>query len=512
MRLLFTSVALCLFSCAADAPDPADSVDVHSLSQIGIQRGTDRASVFSPGEAHALAGAGVTWTGVYLGGPCSAGSGWNRDTVLAIANAVGWSFLPTYVGQQASSICGAHDLSYARGGSDGAQAVALMGSFGWKPHGNIPVALDLEAGTWFGSPGGATDYVHGWLDAVHAGGYLGYVYSTPAALVHFADVGLAVDGAWAASYFYTGFQNVSPYDLSQLGTRYTSANRAWQYSGGFGFPGAGSIDADVSDLLLAPAPGKTNGGTVVSRDEYLGLASSPSGNGYWIVKGDGGVFTYGDAVFHGSAGAAPINQPTIGIAATGGGGGYWLAATDGGVFTYGDAPFSGSMGGTPLAAPVVGVARDPSSGGYWLAASDGGVFTFGNAQFAGSMGGKALAAPVVGIAASAAGGYWLVASDGGVFSFGGAGFYGSMGGKALAAPVVGMAATPSGHGYWLVAADGGVFTFGDATFFGSMGGTPLNAPIKGIAARPQGDGYWLVAADGGVFAFGAAPFEGRPGA
>jgi hypothetical protein len=243
---------------------------------------------------------------------------------------------------------------------------------------------------------------------------------------------------------------------------------------------------------------------------YVGITSTPDGGGYWIVKADGGVFSYGNAVFHGSAGGSPINQPAIAISATGDGGGYYLAALDGGVFSYGDAGFHGSMGGQTLNAPVIGVARDMSSGGYWLVAKDGGVFTFGDAAFDGSMGGKSLNAPVVGIAAASGGGYWLVAADGGVFSFGGAQFYGSTGGTQLNAPVVGMAATPSGHGYWLVAADGGVFSYGDAQFFGSMGGQPLDAPITGIAARPQGDGYWLVARDGGVFSFGAAQFAGRP--
>ena len=243
---------------------------------------------------------------------------------------------------------------------------------------------------------------------------------------------------------------------------------------------------------------------------YLGITPTADGGGYWIVKADGGVFSYGNASFFGSAAGLSLARPPIAISATGDAAGYYLAAQDGGVFTFGDAGFSGSMGGHALNAPVVGLARDATSHGYWLVAADGGVFTFGDAQFYGSMGGHHLNAPVVGIAAAPGGGYWLVAADGGIFSFGGAQFYGSMGGSTLNAPIVGLAATPSGHGYWLVASDGGVFSFGDAPFFGSMGGHALNAPITGIAARPQGDGYWLVARDGGVFTFGAAQYLGRP--
>jgi hypothetical protein len=43
------------------------------------------------------------------------------------------------------------------------------------------------------------------------------------------------------------------------------------------------------------------------------------------------------------------------MAATSDGGGYWLVASDGGVFTFGDAVFQGSMGGTPLDEPIVGL-------------------------------------------------------------------------------------------------------------------------------------------------------------
>jgi hypothetical protein len=31
------------------------------------------------------------------------------------------------------------------------------------------------------------------------------------------------------------------------------------------------------------------------------MASTPSGNGYWLVASDGGIFSFGDATFHGAA-------------------------------------------------------------------------------------------------------------------------------------------------------------------------------------------------------------------
>ena len=39
----------------------------------------------------------------------------------------------------------------------------------------------------------------------------------------------------------------------------------------------------------------------------VGMASSSDGGGYWLVASDGGIFTYGDAVFHGSAGSLHLN-------------------------------------------------------------------------------------------------------------------------------------------------------------------------------------------------------------
>jgi hypothetical protein len=252
-----------------------------------------------------------------------------------------------------------------------------------------------------------------------------------------------------------------------------------------------------------PTPG-TPPAPSVPEARFSGIAAASS-QGYWLVERIGGVFSYGNAQFHGSLGGHALAGPTVAIAATPSRSGYWLAATDGGVFSFGDAPFKGSMGGKALNAPVVGITATPSGQGYWLTAADGGVFAFGDAGFFGSMGGQPLNKPVVGIASTPTGnGYWLVASDGGVFAFGDAAFKGSMGGQPLNSPVVGIAATASGQGYWLVAADGGMFAFGDAPFLGSMGGKPLASNVVGMAATPAGTGYWLVAGDGNVFAFGDA--------
>ncbi len=161
------------------------------------------------------------------------------------------------------------------------------------------------------------------------------------------------------------------------------------------------------------------------------------------------VGAFGDAGAYGVPAAGALNAPLAGIAATPDGHGYWLLGANGGVFTYGDAGFYGSA--TGAYSPAVGIAPTPDGQGYWIARNSGAVYNFGDASSGGNYY-YAGAAPVVGIAATPkAMGYWLVAADGGVFSFGSAGFFGSMGGKALNAPVVGMASTPVGMviGWWL---------------------------------------------------------------
>ena len=225
----------------------------------------------------------------------------------------------------------------------------------------------------------------------------------------------------------------------------------------------------------------------------VGMAATPDGSGYWLVATDGGVFNYGSAGFHGSAGAQHLVQPIVGMAAGPNGDGYWLVASDGGVFNYGSAGFHGSAGAEHLAQPIVGMAATPDGGGYWLVAADGGIFNYGDAHFYGSTGNIHLNAPIVGLSPTPSGhGYWLVASDGGIFTFGDAGYHGSAGAMRLTEPVVGIAATNDGGGYWLAAADGGIFTYGDAAFEGSMGGQALANPVEGIAADRAAPGYWLL--------------------
>lgn len=116
------------------------------------------------------------------------------------------------------------------------------------------------------------------------------------------------------------------------------------------------------------------------------VAVIPSGQGYILAGADGGVFTFGEALYFGSLpelGVTP-NAPIVSAFVSPSGGGYTLVAADGGVFTFGDALYHGGLGGTHLNEPVIDATATASGGGYWMAGADAGVFTFGDAPFFGA--------------------------------------------------------------------------------------------------------------------------------
>ena len=280
---------------------------------------------------------------------------------------------------------------------------------------------------------------------------------------------------------------------------------AWGAALGWVLPGSPSRTNATAGVSDPPAPPRalrvtssgTSGGGMGLARPIVGAAATPSGNGYWLVASDGGIFSFGDARFLGSTGALRLNQPIVGMASTPAGDGYWLVASDGGIFTFGRAKFLGSTGAIRLRQPIVGMAPTPSGNGYWLVAADGGVFSFGDARFHGSTGNIIVHRPIVGMAPTPTGnGYWFVADDGGVFNFGDAGFAGSASGQPATSPIVAIAASAGGHGYWLAGQDGSVLPFGDAGNLGSAVGL-VGQPVVGLAAAPTGKALWL-AGQGGV--------------
>jgi hypothetical protein len=249
---------------------------------------------------------------------------------------------------------------------------------------------------------------------------------------------------------------------------------------------------------------------------------NPRPHGYWLVGSDGGIFTFGSALFYGSTGALRLVRPVVGITPTPSRGGYWLVASDGGIFAFGNAGFYGSIPGLGIApvgnttapkhlnAPIVGMVPAASGGGYFMVASDGGVFAFGHALFEGSCPGiGGCSGTAVGVAPDRTGnGYWLVTATGHIYTFGDAPYFGAPGPQG--APITAIVRTPDGGGYWIIDAVGDVFAYGDAFFYGSA--PPGQAggvnPATTIFTDSNGGGYWIATAAGQVDAFGDAPNDG----
>jgi len=290
-----------------------------------------------------------------------------------------------------------------------------------------------------------------------------------------------------------------------------------------GTPATGlTVSSDCTTLTVTAPAGEgvvpvvvtTAGGASTSPTEYTYVEP-----GYWMVAGDGGVFSFGGAKFYGSMGGQPLNQPIVAMAETPDHQGYWLFAKDGGVFAFGDAHFYGSVPGVldpqgrTLNGAIVAAEATPDGHGYRMFAADGGVFDFGDAAYAGSLPALGVVPnkPVVAAVSAPVGqGYLLVAADGGVFTFGDALYEGSLGAQA-ASGIVSISETSSGNGYWVFGANGAVYPFGDAVSYGNAANQTLSAPIVFGVATTTAGGYWLFATDGGVFAYGDAPFLGSLG-
>jgi len=285
--------------------------------------------------------------------------------------------------------------------------------------------------------------------------------------------------------------------------------------------GYGDFGGRVNQMTIAGSGGSVSvtgnafAGALNLQSNWFTIGGQPSGGvgGYWIDAADGGVFSFGNAQFHGSTGGMRLNQPVVGMAATHDAGGYWEVASDGGVFSFGDAQFHGSTGSIRLNKPMVGMAVTPDGGGYWLVASDGGIFAYGDAGFFGSTGSLRLNKPVIGMVPTHDGlGYWLIASDGGLFAYGDAGFRGSLGSNPPPTPIVGVAPSPDGGGYWMLESNGTAHAFGDAPAVGIAAGSPglgaMTGPMTGLIPDFSGQGFDAVNGSGQAFAYGDAPYFG----
>lgn len=228
-----------------------------------------------------------------------------------------------------------------------------------------------------------------------------------------------------------------------------------------------------------------------------GASANTEAPGFWSTTGNGVVLTAGSSAAAGDLGRGFGLGKVAAIASTPSGNGYWLVKQGGGVFAFGDARRRGSFAGEGLVTDVVAA---PRGSGYWIVAKSGRVEAFGSADHFGN---ENSAAQITAMASTPSGdGYWLVSNQGRVFAFGDAESLGEI--KTDSTNVVDIEAREDAQGYWLVTRAGRVTPFGVVGFAGDARRQTLRSPIVSLVDTPDGQGYWLVNADGRAFDFGSA--------
>jgi hypothetical protein len=233
-----------------------------------------------------------------------------------------------------------------------------------------------------------------------------------------------------------------------------------------------------------------------NRSFVTGAAGNPDEPGFWITTGNANVIVAGDSDFHGDESGSVGKGTAVAIAPTSSGNGYWLVKANGRVLTYGDAKDKGSMTGPGTVSDMVASSRGY---GYWIVTKSGRVEAFGNADHFGN---EESNSQIMGMERTPSGnGYWLVSKRGRVFEFGNAQELGGL--KDSPARIVDITGTPE-QGYWLVTHGGRVWPFGSAKRYGDVHNEDLEIPIVSIVGTPSGNGYWLIDANAKKKKFGDA--------
>jgi len=241
---------------------------------------------------------------------------------------------------------------------------------------------------------------------------------------------------------------------------YPSLVRAWE----------SDIDRPCSASATPPAP--------PTREQL------PTAQPRLVVNARGEIVALDGATHRGDLAGFTLDAPIVAAASTTTGAGYWLLGSDGGVFSFGDAEFHGSLrsAGRGLSvAQELGEVQDILK-----------VLSYN---------GEVRAVDIV--AASDTSGYWIVLANGRLIEFGGTGRVVTPPVE-LAAPAVQLVPNPTGQGMWLVAADGGVFGLLGAPYFGSIPGLGRASDnVVAMVASMTGDGYGIVDAAGAISGFGS---------
>ena len=136
----------------------------------------------------------------------------------------------------------------------------------------------------------------------------------------------------------------------------------------------------------APTPTLSEAGTLPAGLTFSGSNGAGTATIAGTPTGAAGTYPITVTASNGVSPAATTSFTLHVVQAGLAGQGYWLVASDGGIFSFGDAKFHGSTGTDLSTSRLSAWPSIPTASGYWLVASDGGIFSFGDAKFYGSTG------------------------------------------------------------------------------------------------------------------------------
>ena len=241
-----------------------------------------------------------------------------------------------------------------------------------------------------------------------------------------------------------------------------------------------TLTSDGIAMIMGTAYANPNVDPVSARS-FVGVTSSPNGDGAWGVTSSGRVVAVGGVPIYGEVPVRRARNGVIGIASNATGTGYWIVTRFGRVYGFGAARAKGSLTGITRHDEVVGIARAAGGSGYYLVQSTGRVTAFGSAQAHGSLRARHLHMHIAGITSMVTGsGYWIAATDGRIFAFGDARGH-NLAGPVVTGRVTGIAAATTGVGVYLLEASGAVLSFGSALALAPTS-TPSAGRVVAISA------------------------------
>jgi hypothetical protein len=231
-----------------------------------------------------------------------------------------------------------------------------------------------------------------------------------------------------------------------------------------------------------------------SNHRWVAMSTWCDGVGLVAVSADGRLRGVDHDLGDPAGSALPESAaPAIDVEGVGRREGCWVLDAAGGVFSVGDAGFHGSipgLGDSVHTAPIVAMASTSSGSGYWILDAAGGVYAFGDAEFYGSTPALRLEtppAPAVDIVASPTGeGYAVLEGDGTIRGFGDLSELIEVE-DGITFAAVAFAPTPTPNSYVVVDGRGFVYPAGMAPMFGSLAHLVLRGPVVDVVVHSELD-------------------------